>query len=292
MVFIAISAVLTAGQHARLEFYRAEVSALIASLIVLSGIYWALPRYGIAAAAWSMVIRVSLQVALVAPAFGWCTVENWSRDHLLTVWHRIRPLLMGSTIYKLGPVVDGYLGSMAPAGGLSLLVFAQRTVGAFLQVADKSVAAPMVPLLARLGQKGDMGAFRSVYFKRVAYSLGLGIGLYVVFLGGGKTILSWFLEYGRVRNQNISLLFHLLVVLGGMFIGGVIGQLSAAGLYALTETGAVTRVAIISFVLSVIVKFIGFHYWGIFGIAAGIAFYQVANAAFLNIELSRKTSSE
>ena len=77
-------------------------------------------------------------------------------------------------------------------------------------------------------------------------------------------------------------------MLGGMLLGGVAGQLSAAGLNAMGATRVVTGIVLIGFGLSILVKAAGFLELGVYGIALGIAFYQIFNAAFLHRALVRR----
>ena len=56
---------------------------------------------------------------------------------------------------------------MAPAGGLSLLYIAQQIYGVANVVAEKAIAAPMVPLLAKQASAAKWSEFRRIYQRRL-----------------------------------------------------------------------------------------------------------------------------
>ena len=288
IVFMALSVVLGAAYHAKQRFYWVQAAAMVGSVAMLVGIVWALPRYGIWAVAWSSVLRAAIQTVLLLPGLGRYRAFSVSDPLFSVAWGRMKPLLLGSAVFKLGPIVDRYLASLAPAGALSLLAFGHQVFAAALQVSDKAVARPFVPQAAKYVGGNDFAAFRRGYKFRLARVIGIACAVYVGFVIFGRDLLDFALRYGRVYEENITALWGIMVVLGGMLLGGVAGQLSAAGLNAMGATRVVTGIALIGFGLSILVKAAGFLELGVYGIALGIAFYQIFNAAFLHRALVRQ----
>ena len=288
MMFMALSVVLGAAYHAKQKFYWVQVASMLGSVAMLAGIVWALPIYGIWAVAWSGVLRAAMQTVLLLPGIGRYQAFSVSDPIFTTAWVRMKPLLLGSSVFKLGPIVDRYLASLAPVGTLSLLAFGHQIYSAILQVSDRAVAGPFVARAARCVGMSDFAALRRGYTVRLAYVVGIAGAVYLGFLVSGNDLLILTLRYGRVYEENIVVLWRIMALLGGMLLGGVAGQLSAAGLNSMGATKIVTVVALIGFGLSILVKVGGFVLLGVYGIAAGIAFYQVFNAAFLHRALMRR----
>ncbi|MEI7590320.1 MAG: lipid II flippase MurJ, partial [Deltaproteobacteria bacterium] len=120
MVFTAINGVQWATYHARQQFVRAEFTPILASTFSLLLLIWALPRFGVVAAAWISTLRMALQTLLLAPGMGKPVCPNLKSVAIQQAWQRIKPLLLGTVYYKTDPLVDRFLLSTASSGSLSL----------------------------------------------------------------------------------------------------------------------------------------------------------------------------
>ncbi len=167
MIFTASVSVLWSVYRARQRFIWVELSTLFSSLIVLLLLMKLLPIYGVAGAALLIVLRTGLQIVWLLPGLGRWVWPDWNSPPLREAWQRIRPLLIGTSYYRTDPLVDRFLASMAPAGGLSLLYIGQQIYGVANVVAEKAIASPMVPLLAVQAAANRWRDFRRIYQKRL-----------------------------------------------------------------------------------------------------------------------------
>lgn len=286
--FTALTGVLWAVYHARRQFLWAEFSPLPANLLGLGCLFWALPRFGIIAVAWILVLRSLLQLLLLLPGLPVFRKPDWRSSNLMIVWHRIKPLFLGSAYYKTDLVVDRFLSSMAPAGGLSLLYFAQQVYGAANEIINKAIAAPMVPLLAGQAKSGNWTLFHGTYRKRLLWMGFLTGGSYAALLLGGKHFLPILIGHGGVTQHNIALFQSTLNCLGGVFIGGALGQILSTSFYALTDTATPTKIGAIVFTLGIALKIFGFFLFGLLGIAIGASVHYLLAAAALYVSLEIK----
>lgn len=288
VVFTALTGVLWAVYHARQRFLWAESSPLLPNLLGLGCLIWALPRFGITAVAWILVLRTLLHLLLLLPGLPAYRKPNWRSPNLSVVWRRIKPLLLGSAYYKTDLLVDRFLSSMAPAGGLSLLYLAQQVYGAANEIINKAIAAPMVPLLAGQAKSGNWTQFHGTYRKRLLWMCILTGGGYVALLLGGKYFLKILIGHGGVTEHNIALLQSILICLGGIFIGGALGQILSTAFYALTDTITPTKIGAVVFTLGIALKIFGFFLFGILGIAIGSSLHYSLAAAALFVSLENK----
>jgi putative peptidoglycan lipid II flippase len=288
VAFTALTGVLWAVYHARQQFLWAESSPLLPNLLGLGCLIWALPRFGITAVAWILVLRTLLHLLLLLPGLPAYRKPNWRSPNLSVVWRRIKPLLLGSAYYKTDLLVDRFLSSMAPAGGLSLLYLAQQVYGAANEIINKAIAAPMVPLLAGQAKSGNWTQFHGTYRKRLLWMCILTGGGYVTLLLGGKYFLKILIGHGGVTEHNIALLQSILICLGGIFIGGALGQILSTAFYALTDTITPTKIGTVVFTLGIALKIFGFFLFGILGIAIGSSLHYSLAAAALFVSLENK----
>lgn len=289
MVFTASVSVLWSTYHARRKFIWAELSPVIANLIAFAVLIYALPIYGIVAAAWVVVLRTLLQILWLLPGLGRFHSPNFKTPAMREAWQRIRPLLIGTTYYRTDPLVDRFLASMAPAGGLSLLYIGQQLYGVANVVAEKAVAAPMVPLLAVRAAANDWQNFRRAYRQRLIAMAFITITGYIVLVVFGESILNLLIGHGGVTRENVHTLWLIMVALAGFFIGGSMGTIAATTFYSMGDTRTPTRMSVITYSIYIPVKVFIFFRYGLLGLALVTSIYIFVNL-FLLILLLEKSS--
>ncbi|MEO8433354.1 MAG: lipid II flippase MurJ [Pyrinomonadaceae bacterium] len=277
MILTASVSVLWSVYHARKQFIWVELSTLLSNLVALGLIIKLLAIYGIAAAAFIIVLRTLMQVLWLLPGLGRWQWPRWDSEAMREARRRIRPLLIGTAYYRTDPLVDRYLASMAPAGGLSLLYIGQQIYGVANVIAEKAIAAPMVPQLAIEAAAGRWSTFKRIYQRRLLMIGGLAAAGYVILLLAGERILNLLIGHGGVTADNVHLLWLIMVALVGFFIGGAMGQITSTTFYAMGDTSTPTRMSIITFTLYVPAKVIAFMQYGLMGLAVVTSIYLFVN---------------
>lgn len=288
LVFGGLTSVLKSVYYAEQRFLFPEFSQLIPGILVLFGIIWALPVYGIVSVAWGTMIRFLLQTIMLFRWNDWLGRRSNTDPALIRLaWQRIRALLFGASIYETGPMLDRYLASLAPVGSISLLAFGNQFYSLFLVLTDKVFAAPLMSIAANDINSGQIKRLREKYSQRVLLLLAVAVCVWLAFVLYGKWGLKFLIGYGQFGAEDIEALWQLMIVLGSMLVG-VVGQLSASCFYGMGKTNIVIRVAIINFFICAFIKVFAFNSVGVVGIAMGIGAYQVLNALGLHIILFRK----
>lgn len=292
MVFTALTGVLWSTYHARHRFVWAEASPLVAIALSFPLLVWGLPILGVAAAAWAMVAKSAVQMIFLLPGLGRFVVPDWHSATAREAWHRVRPLLLGTTYYKTDHFLDRFLASMTPAGGVSLLHLATQLYGAGHQVLNTAVAAPLVPRLARLSRQRDFDGVRHLSMNRLALILVITAAGLVGLTLFGRQILSLLFERGRFDAPQIVMLWWLLLALAGTWLGGAAGQILASSFYAMGNTVTPTRIGVVGFTIGIALKLIGFSIFGLYGVAIGATLYYLLNAVLLLVFLNREVSRQ
>lgn len=295
MVFMALNGVAWSAYHSRQRFVWAEVSPVLGTLGGLFFLIWGLPRFGVIVAAWAMVLRAMFQTLLLLPGLGRYRMPDWRTDVAREAANRIYPLILGTTYYKTGDLVDRFLASMAPTGRLSLLHFANQIYMAGNFVLTKALVSPMVPLLAKKVAEKEWLSFLRISRKRLLWAFGITVAVSVCIFFSGAPLFSFLFGYGQFKIAEIVTLRWLLIALVGVWVGGALGQVLSSSFYAKGDTRTPTKIGIFSFTLGLGFKVAGFFYWGVLGIAAGSSLYYLLTAFMLDSALSnrlRKWSSE
>jgi putative peptidoglycan lipid II flippase len=287
MVFMALNGVAWSAYHSRQKFVWAEMSAVLGTLGGFFLLLWGLPRFGIIMAAWAMVVRSALQTLLLLPGLGGYKTPDWKSQTAGKAWRRLYPLLLGSTFYKTGDLVDRFLASMASAGQLSLLYFASQIYMAGNLILSKAIAAPMVPLLAKRASAREWLLFRRIVNNRFLWTLGITVAVFVCIVFFGGAILTFLFGHGRFTIDEVLTLHWILIAFVGVWIGGALGQILSNGFYAKGNTRTPTKIGVFGFIIGLGMKVAGFLYWGILGIAVGTSLYYVLNAFLLNFVLQK-----
>lgn len=288
MVFTALNGVQWAAYHARQQFVWAEFSPILAGSFALLILVWALPRYGVLAAAWISTFRIALQTMLLAPSMGNFIRPNLKSKALQQAWQRIKPLLLGTAYYKTDPLVDRFLLSSAGSGSLSLYYLAQQIYGAVSQVINKAIAAPLVPQLSKFHKAGDRVGFRKAYHRKIRQICIISLTAGLIFYLVGQKLLYLLVGHGNVSVDNVVELWWIMIWLAGVFIGGLLGQISSSSFYALGDTSTPTTIGIYSYSFYIPIKLICFYYFGISGLAITTSVFLVINFILQNNFLKRK----
>lgn len=288
MVFSAISGVQWAAYHARQQFLWAEFSPILSSLLGLLLLFWALPRFGIVAAAWINTFQMCLQTILLAPGMGKPVRPNLSTVAVQNAWQRIKPLLWGAAYFKTEPLFDRFLLSTAGSGSLSLFYLAQQIYGAVNQVLNKTIAAPLVPLLSKLHKAGDYAGFRLAYCRKLIQIGAISTAGVLLLCLFGLAVLDLLIGHGNISAANVAELWWMMLWLGGMFIGGAMGQISSSAFYASGDTLTPMRTAVIPYTIFIPSKLAAYYIWGVAGLALATSIYYLLSLSLQIYLLEKK----
>jgi putative peptidoglycan lipid II flippase len=274
LLFATADCVLRAACRARRSFLWAEASTPVANLMGLLLLVWALPRYGVEAAAWIMVLRIALPVALMWPVLGRWRRPRWWSPMRAEALHRARPLLTGGLYTHITLLVTRLLASLAPTGGLSLFTAGQQLYLTANVVMEKAFVIQAAPSLAVQARDGQWNSFRSLYRQRLAL-MGLLAGAgYLVVLVFGQSLLALVVGHGGVTAANITALWWMLAALGGAFVSSAMGQAVFAAFCAKGDTRTPVMLAVIINTVNIPARALGFWGYGLWGMAVAMSAFS------------------
>jgi len=272
-----LSVVPVALLRARERVLVVESYSLLSSLTSLMILIPAVHAYGIIGASIAIMTKPWIQFILVVPSLG---IPN--REHLLenlyrTVWRRFAPILYAAPLYKLGPLIDRMLAAIAPLGDLSALAYGQQIWNSGLRVTDRAAATPFLTHASLAIRQQEMAILEQEYRKILKILTLLTASLVGLFWLLGGVLVDLLTQVGSFRSESAFSLWSVTLALGGMFIAGSWSQVSTAAMYSLGLTHFLTRVAMINFLASSLVKVVLFLYFGIIGLALGCVLYPLLN---------------
>lgn len=277
MVLAAASGVQLGVCQAKRQYLRAEGAVLVCGCLGLMVLAVTLPSLGVLAAAWVNVGRMGLLLVVLMPSMGRASSPVLARPAVRDVWSRIKPLLWGSAYYKTEPLVDRLLLSSSASGTISLYLLAQQAYGAISQLIGKAITAPLLTELSALHKCGDSVEFRRLYRHKLAEMMVIGLTGVLGLILFGRPMLHALFGHGRMSAESITQLWWIMVWLAGMFVGGVMGQVATNAFLSTGDTVTPARLSAITYTVYLPCKILGFHFFGVSGLAVMTSIYYLAN---------------
>lgn len=268
---------LMAALRSRERFVLAEVVAAGGALMAVAGALWIVPRAGVIGAAWVGTARAAAVCAVLFVLAGAPLPALRGALRSRETWPQLRPLLAGASLYKLSPLVDRYWGSLAPAGGLTLLALAQTGLGMLAQMLDRAICVPVMPRLARLAAAKQSTAMRALVRERLATVTWIAAAV-LALLVAARPLWPGLLDAAlRLPAASAATLWWLCVLLLGYLHVVAAGSMLVAAFVALGDSRTPVRIGVVGFALGLVVKSLAFVLAGLEGLALATSLYYVGN---------------
>ena len=139
----------------------------------------------------------------------------------------------------------------------------------------------MVPILSKLYKAGDIENFRLIYNRKL-WQVSI-IGIVGLLLLGvlGRSALDLLVGYGNITTDNEKELWWVMIWLGGMFIGGLGGQICSSTFYACGNTKTPTQMSMLTYTVYIPCKVAAFYFWGVAGLGIATSIYYMTNLLLL-----------
>lgn len=274
-LFAGISAVQMALGIAQHKYLYADSVQLVANLTAVLLLVWFMPIYGIWGAAWISVLRQLLQALLLQPLMGKPMTADLQSTNINIAWQRLKPILFGTSYYKMDPLVDRYLLSAASTGSISLLYISQQLHSASCQVVSKAFAIPIITKLVITYKQQNLSLFSKILTRALWVILGICLVGVAVFWLFGQQLTLWVMAQGKFTSNDANELWILLLLSAGMFIAGTMSTLTSGAFYAISDTRTPTWLGSLAFTIGILLKILMFNYYGLHGLALAISFYYL-----------------
>ena len=279
--------VLWSAYFARQKFIWAELSSVLANAASLVLLISLLPMIGVYAAAWASAFNLGLKIALLIPLLGRLVCPNPRSANMREAWRRIKPFIALQTYSRIDPIVDRLLTSMTVAGSLSLLYISQQIYSVATIVLNKAMITPVVPALAIAAKAANVDTLKRAYRERLIWVAAIGFLTLVGLLALGEPLLHLMIGRGGITAGNVRLLWWMLIILLGSFVGGALGQVTSASFFAIGNTKTPTTIFILTFTIYLPVKIVMFLHYGLLGLAGAISIHLVSNFLIQLVTLER-----
>jgi putative peptidoglycan lipid II flippase len=220
----------------------------LTSIAFLFGLAAFVPTAG-HALAWGVSVSGVLQLALVV----WAVREAGMRIRLprprLTpqmrlLFRRMGPGLIGAGVTQLNLAVDVVIGSLLPAGTVSILYYADRVNQLPLGVIGVAVGTALLPALSRQARAGEAGAALSTLNRAIEYALVLTLPAALALLAVPGPILGVLFGRGAFGASDVHRAAQALAAYAAGLPAFVLVKVLVPGFFARGDTAMPVRIGI------------------------------------------------
>jgi putative peptidoglycan lipid II flippase len=161
-----------------------------------------------------------------------------------------------------------------------------------LQVINKSIVGPLVPVLSRQFKNKKNSDFTKTYYRKLIQVGIIVTCTYLLVILTGRQLLSMVFEYGNLKLEDVNTLFFMMILTGGVYIGGALGQVSSSAFYSRGDSKTPTRFGIWTYSIYLPAKVMCFYIYGIAGLAISTSMFFVINFLLQNNFLRNLFDSE
>ncbi len=281
MVFGGANTVQLSVCKAREQYVKVEIYIIISNILSLLLLTISIPYFGIKAVAWIFTLRLMIQAILFIPSMGKPIYFKFINKVNLLVWKRLKPLFLGTSFYTSDPLIDRFLLSTSNSGSISLYYISQQILGAVSEIISRSISSPLILKLSKLYEVKDNINFIKLYNKYLIYISLLSFGIISIIFLLGNEIINYIMKNKSLTNNQIDIIWLILILMSGRLALGNIGLVMTSMLYSKGDTRIPTNVGVKSFILGTIIKIIMFNYFGVLGLAFSVTVYYAIYISIL-----------
>src|SRR5215469_5420041 len=240
--------------------------------------------------AWTSVVGSALQVAVQLPTVfkllgGLRLSLAHPSENVRTVIRNFFPVFISRGVVQISAYIDAFLASWLPDGGVAALAYAQTLYTLPVSLFGMSVSAAELPLMS--SATGAADEIASVLRTRLNAGLRQITFLVVPSVAGflvlGDVIVAAIYQSGRFTHDDTTYVWGILAGSTVGLLASTLGRLYSSGFYALRDTRAPLRFAILRVLLTTLLGYLAAlplprllgieQRWGVAGltISAGIA---------------------
>ncbi|MBR6355429.1 MAG: murein biosynthesis integral membrane protein MurJ [Alphaproteobacteria bacterium] len=124
-------------------------------------------------------------------------IKIMHNPEIKTLFKRIAPGVVGAGIYQINMAVDTILVSLAGAGAISWLYYANRLQQLPLGVVGAAISVALLPILSKYLKAGDIDNARTTQDKAVEYGLLLSLPAAVLLIVLAEPVVTFLFRHGR-----------------------------------------------------------------------------------------------
>ena len=295
LFFVCLTALFSGVLNAMSRFAAAAAAPVLFNVFAIAAMlglapYTANPGFALA---WGITVSGVAQLGLVV----WAIRRAGMRftmprlrftPRIRALFRRMGPALLGAGVTQLNVSIDIIIGTLLPAGSVSILYYADRVNQLPLGVIGTAAGTALLPMVTRhiaLGEEGEAStamnrALESVLMLTLPAAVGLAVA--------GKAVMDVLFVRGAFTEHNAILAGHSLAAFAlGLPVFALV-KVFTPGFYARGDTMAPLKIGIAAVALNLCLNLVFMHPLKAVGPALATTLSSAFNAALLLVLLRRR----
>jgi len=257
LLLICLAALLSGVLNALDRFTAAAAAPLLYNAFSIAAML-ALTRY-VPTAGHALAWGVSTSGVAQLLLLYWAVARAGMRLHLprprLTprmrlLLRRMAPGLVGAGVTQLNLTMDVFIGSLLPAGSVSLLYYADRVNQLPLGVLGTAAGTALLPVLSRQVSAGDEAAAHATLNRAIEYALILSLPAALALGVIADPIMQVLFARGAFTHHDATLSAQSLAAYAAGLPAFVLVKVLAPGFFARGDTGTPVKIGMLVLVLN------------------------------------------
>lgn len=290
--FNSAIAFLNALHHCHRQFALPAFAGVLGTLTTL-GYVAIVAKWTIYAVAFGVVVGSVVTSAILLPRFikdAWQLKrpENPQPGAARQVFALLAPLVVGTLLWRLDPLLDRYLGSYLQPGSIAQLGYAWRLATALMMIGTSGLSVVAFPALAAHAAGGRGKELRAEVAHALRFLMFLLVPVCVGLALFQRPVVQLLFERGKFTPADTAAVALLLTLYLGAVFGASVGDLMSRTYYALHDTKTPVIISMVGFLLAATAKVVTTQSYGAAGLATATSFYYLFNASVLTAILVRR----
>lgn len=158
-LFLGLSALVSSLAQVKHRFFMYSIAPLFYTLVIIVSIPLLYPRYGVVGLAWGVVVGALVSFLIQSYTLFESRMRlSWSMfkwEYVIAHMRIAIPRSLSTVVSRLRDLVFASVATWIGVGALSVYLFAQKIIDAFMQVVVQSASTATLPLLAHKHAMGE-----------------------------------------------------------------------------------------------------------------------------------------
>jgi putative peptidoglycan lipid II flippase len=295
LFFICLTALFSGVLNAMSRFAAAAAAPVLFNVISIAALFILRPFVPDAgyALAWGVSISGVAQMVLLIVAMRRAGMKiSLPRPRLtprmMALFRRMAPALLGAGVTQLNVSIDIIIGTLLPAGSVSLLYYADRVNQLPLAVIGTAAGTALLPAITRQIAQGEeagaMVALNRAFESVLMLTLPAAIGLLVA----AKPVMDVLFVHGAFSLRDAVLAGHALSAFAlGLPVFALV-KILTPGFFARGDTVTPLKIGVLTVLLNLGLNLVFMHPLQAVGPALATSLSSAANAVVLAMLLARR----
>jgi len=268
------------------------VSNLVAILVLVIfhqelGIY-ALAFGVLAGSGAAFIITLSATLAL---GFRFKAIWTFNDQRLRQIFKLLLYPLSSHALGESKNLVENFLLSFLSAGSISMLKYANKIVEAFVSIIIGSISTSIMPLVSHYAAEKNVEMMKMSTLKGIKLSLFVAAPLSIWLIFNGESLVMLLFGRGKFSLADAVLISSLMSLMAPYIVMSRLSNIMQAMFYATGDTRTPAVSALLTFVISVMVAFMGIKSLGIYVFPIASSGGALCTAIVMSILVHRRFGS-